>query len=283
MRVLVTGANGGIGRPVVSLLLASGYSVTALDSADVEPPVGARLGTAGAARLVRADATDESAVTAALADCQAVVHLAALAHPSLGTPARVYTTNVVSTFTVLSCAAALGIGRAVIASSINATGINFNPHAPLPAYFPLDEASPHDVADAYSLSKQADEQAAAMVARTWGMTVVALRFPFVKSAAELRRIAATVDPAGEMRNGWAYLTVVDAARAVLAALRASLTGAHVIGLSAADTLYDRPTAALLDEWAPTVPRRRVFTGREALVDTSAAERLLGFRPTESIH
>lgn len=274
MRVLVTGAGGGIGRVVVAHLLASGVEVTALDLAHAEVPV--------PARVVVGDASDEPTVTAALRGCDAVVHLAALAHPSLGTPLRVYSGNVVSTFTVLTCAATLGIERAVIASSINATGINFNPHGPLPAYFPIDEDLPHDVADAYSLSKQADELAAAMVARTWGMTVVALRFPFVNPAEVLRRVAADGDPVAEMRNGWSYLMPGDAARAVLAAVRAPLTGAHVIGLSAADNLLNRPTAELLDEYAPTVPRRRPFPGRSALVDTSAAERLLGFRPEEAL-
>jgi nucleoside-diphosphate-sugar epimerase len=276
-RVLVTGATGTIGRELVRHLLAEGRAVTALS---IDDPTG----LPPAVRAVVADATDERSVADALTDCTTVVHLAALAHPSLGTPLRVYTTNVISTFTVLTRAAELGIRRAVIASSINATGINLNPHTPRPAYFPLDEALPADIGDAYSLAKRVDELAAAMVARTWGMAVVALRFPLVKSRDELRAVAAGVDrdPARMMRTGWAYLTVADAARAVLAALRAPLSGAPVIGLSATDTLLDRPTVELLDTYAPDVPRLRPFIGREALVDTSAARRLLGFEPRESI-
>ncbi|MEU4237564.1 NAD(P)-dependent oxidoreductase [Actinoplanes sp. NPDC026619] len=273
-RVLVTGATGIIGREVVRHLLDSGSAVTAL-SAD------RRTGLPPEVRTVVGDATAERLVDDALTGCDAVVHLAALAHPSLGTPLRVYANNVVSTFTVLSLAAERGIGRAVIASSINATGVNLNPHQVRPAYFPLDEDSPADIADAYSLSKRVDELAAAMVARTWGTTVVALRFPLVKTPAELRAVAAG-EPAEMMRTGWAYLTVNDAARAVLAALRAPLIGSHVIGLSAATTLLDRPTTELLDTYAPEVPRRRAFTGREALVDASAARRLLGFEPRETI-
>jgi nucleoside-diphosphate-sugar epimerase len=277
-RILVTGAGGTIGRRVVEQLLGAGSDVIALTVDDAyrapEP-----------ADTVIADAADEEAVSATLRGCDAVVHLAALAHPSLGSPREVFTNNVVSTFTVLCAAAALGIRRAVIASSINAYGVPFNPHAPLPAYFPLDERLPVDIADAYSLSKRVDEQSAMMAARAWAIDVVAFRFPLVKEADELLAVAADVARAPEtmMRTGWAYLTVQDAARAVDAALRAPVHGAHVVGLSAVDTLLARPTEELLDGYAAGVPRRRRFSGRAALIDTGRARDLLGLAPGRSIH
>ncbi|MFL6122674.1 NAD-dependent epimerase/dehydratase family protein [Actinophytocola sp.] len=263
MRVLVTGAAGTIGGAVMRDLAARGVAVTELPG----------------------DATDERGVGAAVEGCAAVVHLAALAHPSLGTPRAVFTNNVVATFTVLAAAAEHGARRVVLASSVNASGIPMNPHGPLPAYFPLDEDLPIDIADAYSLSKQVDEHAAAMAARAWGLDVVALRFPLVKPRAELLEIAAEVakDPAGAMRTGWSYLTVDDAARAVHAALVAPVTGAHVVGLAAADTLLAVPTQSLVDTYAPDVPCRRSFAGTEPLIDTTRARELLGFEPRESIH
>ncbi|TDV57653.1 NAD-dependent epimerase/dehydratase family protein [Actinophytocola oryzae] len=263
MRVLVTGAAGVIGSATVRHLTAADVPVVALPG----------------------DATDEAGVGAALADCDAVVHLAALAHPSLGTPRRVFTNNVVATFTVLAQAAEHGVRRVVLASSVNAPGVAMNPHLPLPAYFPLDEDLPVDIADAYSLSKQVDETSAAMAARAWGMTVVALRFPLVRSRAELAGFAekAAANPAEAMRTGWSYLTVDDAARAIMAALTAPLTGAHVVGLSAADTLLDVPTRELLDRYAPDVHCRQSVTGTAPLVDTTRARELLGFVPRESIH
>lgn len=277
-RVLVTGAAGIIGRAVVHHLHRQGIATTAL--VQVDPPV-----PLDADRIVIADTTSTTQIALAVTDCDAVVHLAALAHPSLGTPYEVYRNNVNSTFNVLAQAAEHGITRAVIASSIQAPGIGLNPHDPLPAYFPLDEELPHDVADPYSLSKQADEMTARMAARAWGMRVAALRFPLVKTPSELRTIKKEVeaDPAVMMRTGWAYLTVTDASRAVLAALGAEWEGAHVIGLSAADTLLDRPTLQLLDEFAPDVPRRRPFPGHAPLVNTMAAERLLDFTPSQSVH
>jgi nucleoside-diphosphate-sugar epimerase len=277
-RVLVTGAGGTIGRATVERLLQENFEVNALTVND-----GYRA--PDPARTIIADAADEEAVGAALKGCDAVVHLAALAHPSLGTAREVFANNVVSTFTVLSAAAAHGVRRTVIASSINAYGVPFNPHGPGPAYFPLDEALPADIADAYSLSKWVDEQSAAMAARTWGMDVVAFRFPLVKEPAELRRTAADVARAPEtmMRTGWSYLTLQDAAGAIDAALQTPVHGAHVIGLSAVDTLLPAATAELLNTYAAQVPRRRRFTGREALVDTSRARELLGLSPGRSIY
>jgi nucleoside-diphosphate-sugar epimerase len=262
MKVLVTGASGTIGRRAVAHLAADDVAVTA-----VSMPV---------------DVCDEAVVGSVVAGCDAVVHLAALAHPSLGTPRQVFTNNVVATFTVLAQAAAHGVTRVVLASSVNAAGIAMNPHAPPPPYFPLDENLPPDVADAYSLSKQVDECTAAMAARTWGMTVVALRFPLVRPRAGLLEIVSSTDPADMMRTGWSYLTDDDAARAIVAALHAPLTGAHVVGLSAEDTLLEPPTESLLDEYAPSVPRRKCFTGRESLIDTTRARTLLGFTPAETL-
>ncbi|HET6989432.1 MAG TPA: NAD-dependent epimerase/dehydratase family protein [Kribbella sp.] len=124
-RVLVTGAAGRIGLATVQHLNDLGARVTALtnvEHADLK-----------ADRVLIGDTRSETDVARALEEVEYVVHLAALAHPSAGTPYDVYTINVVSTFNVLAQAGALGIERAVIASSINATGIPFNPHEILPA------------------------------------------------------------------------------------------------------------------------------------------------------
>lgn len=277
MRVLVTGAAGTIGTAVTTRLADAGIAVTALSLSGPFPP--------GADRVVEGDATVLEHVTEALAGADAVVHLAAIPHPRHGTPERVFTTNVVSTFRVLAAAGELGIRRAVLASSINAYGVPLNRHRPLPAYFPLDEQLPSDIEDAYSLSKSVDEQTAAMAWRRWGIDTVALRFPLVKSMAELRdaRTQFSEDPGQHMPVGWGYLDVRDAAEAVLLALTVPLTGAHVIGLSANDTLLDRPTAELLAEHAPGVPVRSPILGRMTAIDTSRARALLGFEPRYSVH
>ncbi|SDF21314.1 Nucleoside-diphosphate-sugar epimerase [Cellulosimicrobium cellulans] len=276
-RALVTGADGGIGRATVHHLLGQGYEVTALSTAFEHP--------CHADRAIVGDARSPEDVSRGLEDADAVVHLAAIPHPDLGTPLEVYATNTTATWAVLSLAGERGVPRAVVASSINAFGVPMNPHDVRPAYYPLDEDVPADVADAYSLSKQADEAAARAAWRRWGIDVVALRFPHVRDAAGLRETAAAVarDPRVVAREGWAYLDLRDAARAVEAGLRADLTGAHVVGLAADDTLLDVPTPDLLARFAPDVPLTRPIGPHDGLVDTRRARELLGFRPRHSVH
>lgn len=269
--VLVTGAAGRIGGVTVSHLTSQGWVVTALD--------GDFPGDLVAHRIIRGDARDEELVREALQGVDHVVHLAALPHPAAGRPREVFEVNVLSTFTVLVWAAELGVRSAVIASSINASGIPLNHHDVSPAYFPLDEDLPVDLDDWYSLSKQTDENTARMVSRRWAMPVVALRFPFTHTAEGLRehRRACIADPRIGAREGWSYLDVRDAARAIEAGLLHASAGATVVHVCAPDTLLSEPTERMLDRWQPAVPRRASFPGRTAPVSAERASKLLGFR------
>jgi nucleoside-diphosphate-sugar epimerase len=281
----VTGADGIIGRAVTDALVAEGIAVTGLSQSWDGPT--------RADRPVTGDATDEADIAAALEGADAVIHLAAIAHPDKAPPYKVYRTNTDATFNVLCQAGGRGIGRAVIASSINAFGVPMNQHQVLPAYFPIDEDIPARIDDWYSLSKRSDELTAEMAASHWGMSVVALRFPHVADADGLRDHArqAARDPAPLVREGWSYLDVRDAARVTLAALTAPLTAppdgppgqALVVGVAAGDTLLDEDSAALLDRYAPEVERRGPLTGRVSLIDTSRARSALGFTPRHSVH
>ncbi|MFE9201188.1 NAD-dependent epimerase/dehydratase family protein [Micromonospora sp. NPDC007230] len=278
-RVLVTGADGTVGRPTVEALVDRGIAVTALSRTWSAPTP--------ADRVFTGDAADEVLVREALADVDAVVHLAATAHPDLDTPRAVFVGNTSATFTVLACAGEAGIRRAVIASSINAFGVPMNRHDVMPAYYPLDEASPVAHDDAYSLSKWVDEQIAAFACSRWDMTVVALRFPLVRELAALRdtvrRMIAIPDERARLaREGWAYLEMADAVDAILRGLTQPISGMHTLLVAAADTILNESTDDLLDRYAAHVERRQRFDGRRAPIDTSAARRVLGWAPVVSL-
>jgi nucleoside-diphosphate-sugar epimerase len=278
-RVLVTGADGVVGRPTVAALVDRGIAVTALSRA--------WSAATRADRVVTGDAADETLVRDALADVDAVVHLAATAHPDLDTPRAVFVGNTAATFTVLACAGEAGVRRAVIASSINAFGVPMNRHDVMPAYYPLDESSPAAHDDPYSLSKWVDERIGEFACSRWGMAVVALRFPLVRDLPALRQRAERVrdDPAERARlarEGWAYLEMTDAVDAIVRGLIRPLSGMHTLLVAADDTIMTEPTEELLDRYAAGIERRQRFAGRRAPVDTSAARRVLGWAPVVSL-
>jgi nucleoside-diphosphate-sugar epimerase len=277
-RVLVTGAGGQLGRVVTTDLQRRSLDVVGLSlGLDSSFPASA---------VHDADATDAEAVRRAVADVDGVIHLAALAHPSLGEPYDVFRTNSNATFNVLNEAARVGVGRAVIASSINAWGVPLNPHNAWPAQWPINEDEVHQVADPYSLSKLVDEEIAAMMHRRHHLNVVAVRLPFTKGRTELIERARIVqgDPPIAAREGWSYLDERDTARTMVEALLQPLPpGAHTVLLSAADTLLTMSTAEAVAAYTPEVPLRRPVVGNGTLLDCSRARRLLDFRPQYSIH
>jgi len=267
-RVLVTGGAGRIGRAVVAALRTEGIGVTALvleDPGDLD------------ATVVAGSAADPATVAAALAGCDGVIHLAAIPVPYGGTPLQVFGGNVAATFTVLDEAGRAGIEHAVIAGSYAATGLPFARSLLHPAYVPVDMEMPAQVEDCYGLSKQVDELTAAMAHRAYGISVVALRFPFVGGFGDrLPGHAARVERELEIgaRDMWSYLESRDAARAALLGLQ--VDGLHAVYVAAPRTVVPFPTEALLDRFHPGAERHRPLPGRTVAIDLEPAKRILGF-------
>ncbi|MFI5908618.1 NAD-dependent epimerase/dehydratase family protein [Dactylosporangium sp. NPDC051541] len=272
MRVLVTGASGNIGRAVSARLAVEKASIAALVLTEADAATD-RFTVVG-------DAGDPDVVRRAIGDgVDAVVHLAAIPAPTLGTPIDVFAGNTRATFNVLEECARAGVRRAVIASSYSILGLRFAPRVLHPAYYPIDEQTPFQIEDPYSLSKQADEATAAMMHRRYGMDIVALRFPYTAGADQLARTAEATrrDPAAMAPDSWSYLHVDDAAEAVWRALTRPLTGFHPLLLAAPLTLADQSTMDLIRAHHPSCEIRADIPGRQTPINTAAIERLLGFQ------
>jgi nucleoside-diphosphate-sugar epimerase len=272
MRVLVTGAAGLVGSATLDLLAAEGIPVTALV---LEPP-GREL---PADRVIVGDAADVAVVAGALRDVDAVIHLAAIPTPLRDPGERIFAVNTLATFAVLDQAGQAGIRRAVIASSYAICGLPFADRPLTMPYLPIDTALPLQIADPYALSKRVDEETAAMAHRRYGMTVVALRLPFVGTVddrlpAVARRYAD--QPGTGAADVWSYLDARDAARALLASLEPARPGCHVVYVAAPETLVPYPTQQLLDRYHSGVPRP-AYSGRTVPIDLDPAVDLLGFR------
>lgn len=210
-RVLVTGANGFIGR-ALCLALAVGFTVR---------------------RAVRVGATPETFAVgdigpdtdwrAALKGCAAVVHLAARVHVRRETTedaeAAFHTVNTEGTLNLARQAAAAGVKRFVFVSSIKVNGEG--------RAIPYTEADPAAPQDAYARSKWAAEQGLWAIARETGLEIVVLRPPLVYGpgvGANFQRMLAWVArgwplPFGRVKNRRSLLFVdnlVDAIAVCLA-------------------------------------------------------------------
>ena len=158
-RVLVTGAAGAIGRHLGPALAARGWTPVGFDRA-ADP--------GGYVAFHQGDITDRTALDAALADCGAVVHLAA--DPRSFAPFDdLVAPNIRGLWTVLEAAHAAGIPRLVLASSINACN---GPLARERSPVGVGLADPGNV---YGLTKVLAERAGRLFHRHFGTDVVALR------------------------------------------------------------------------------------------------------------
>ncbi|ELZ93274.1 NAD-dependent epimerase/dehydratase family protein [Haloferax sulfurifontis] len=285
--VAVTGGTGNLGPTVVAHLRASGYTVTNL-SRHSESSL--------ADHDYRVSALDPGDLTAALSDvdADAIVHLGAISTPTNDPGHRVFESNVQSTYVVLEVAAALGIDRVVVASSMSAIGGSFEPDPARIDFLPVDETHRATPSNPYGLGKYVAERTAAGVVRRDDApeAVASLRFPWMPSEEEARQTFAEADrslsglrDAGHFHTArntlFAYLGREDAARLVRRALEADFTGHEVFWAAAADTSTTVKSATLASEVYPGAETKGPLSGHEALVSTEKAERLLGWEPTWS--
>jgi nucleoside-diphosphate-sugar epimerase len=272
-RVLVTGAFGLIGTEVVATLRAHDIAVTALTQHPPEPAASADVD-----RVVVGDAGDVDVVRRALADVDAVAHLAAMPSPNHADAAEVFTGNTRATFVVLDEAGRAGVRRAMIASSYSILGLPWAQRRLHPPYYPIDEHTPLQIEDPYGLSKQVDEATADMIGRSYGTDIVALRFPFVGGDDRIQqRLAETIrDPGSVAADSWTFLDLRDAGEATYRALTAPLHGVHRLFVAASEILAPYPTEHLIRTYHPDSELRRPIPGRAAPLDLEPARRLLGF-------
>ena len=120
MRVLVTGASGFIGQPLVSRLLADGHGVRAMVRREMPSSPLPNL------EYVRGDMTDHAALDAACVGIDAIVHLACAT--GVADPALVKAVNVDGTRALLASAKQHGVKRFVFVSTISATRAKMGPY-----------------------------------------------------------------------------------------------------------------------------------------------------------
>lgn len=170
------------------------------------------------------------------------------------------------------------MSRVVNVSNISALGFAWSRRDVSPQVVPVTEEHPYVGEDVYGLSKQVAETVALAASRRWDMAVVSLRFPFLGTGDRLwyhlDRIHA--DPGVDRGGLWAWLDVRDAARAVEAALTASVNGHHVVHVTAPDTTALVPTTELVRRYHPSTLVGRKLGEFESVFAGDRARELLGF-------
>jgi nucleoside-diphosphate-sugar epimerase len=273
-RICVTGACGQAGRAVVRDLAEHGYDVAATDI------LVTRLDRDEG--VLQADLTDYGQAVGALRGTDAVVHLANIPAPGLNTPAVTFNSNITMNFNVFQAAADLGLSRVVWASSETTLGLPFD--VP-PRYAPVDEDHYPVPTTTYALSKVASETIAGHIAQWSGIPFVALRFSNIMDSEWYPEFPSFwPDPLARKWNLWGYIDQRDVAAACRLALEApaeTVAGNPAFIIAAADTVMNRPSAALLAEVFPGVPLAREVGEFGTLLAIDRARQVLGFEPRHS--
>jgi nucleoside-diphosphate-sugar epimerase len=188
-RLVLTGASGRIGRAIFPLLPAD-WDVLRTDLEASE----------GSAVL---DVTDADACHRVFTGADAVVHLAAVPDPA-ATWEQLLPANVLGTYHVAEAAAACGVRRLVLASSLHAVSA-------VPSETQLRESDPPRPGNLYGATKAWAEALGAWLAATTSTSVVALRIGYFSP----HRPDPDSVPARELA---AWLSARDAAELVRAAV-----------------------------------------------------------------
>jgi len=170
LSLLITGANGFVGRMLCSEALARGATVQGATRAPCYLPVGID-------NLVIGGIDESTNWLPALKECDAVIHLAARVHvmqeAAIDPLEEFRRVNVRGTLNLARQAASAGVRRFIMISSIKVNGEATQPGFPFTAD---DVPAPQD---AYGVSKMEAEQGPRDIAGQTGMDLVIIRPPLV--------------------------------------------------------------------------------------------------------
>ena len=168
-RILITGGAGFIGSHLVEVLLARGHEVVVLDDLSTGyrsnlPALNPRL------RFVEGSILDRTAIESTMEQCNAVIHLAAVAsvQATFSAPLVTHGINVAGTIACLEGARAAGVSRFIFASSAAVYG-NATQHC-------ISEEDACSPQSPYAVDKLACEMYGRILSAKWGIKFLALRF-----------------------------------------------------------------------------------------------------------
>jgi CDP-glucose 4,6-dehydratase len=304
-RALVTGGHGFVGSHLAAALVGEGVEVRVLDRpeprhTDVGGPRPSGLDMLGIRERVNlneADLLDAGEVSAAVAGCDAIFHLAAqtIVGVARRSPAETLEVNVRGSWNVFEAAREQGVAKVVFASSDKAYGTS--EELPYREGFPLRAAYPYDA------SKAAADVIARSYAEAYGVPLAVTRFANVYGGGDLNftrlipetAVAICAGRAPEIRSDGSprrdFLHVDDAVSAYLA-IAAALDRPEVRG-EAFNAGGDRPHSvrevvdlmaaaagdAISPSYGPGVPSGEIA---DQYLDSSKLRELTGWAPAVAL-
>jgi dihydroflavonol-4-reductase len=317
MNILVTGGTGFLGGHLVPMLRGAGHAITALSRST--PPAAWGVGP-NPVRHVQADLKDRSAVRDALKGVEAIFHLAGLVSFKNEDGRAMYELHVDCTRELLRDVRTLGTKpRIILASTSGTIAVSRERRVGTEADdFPIEVVGRWP----YYLSKMYEEKLTLEFCRKEGVPLVVLNPSLLMGPGD-ERLSSTWTVAKFLQRdlpamptgGMCFVDVRDVARAAMAALeQGELYGRHLMGVNMTmadffgrlERLTGVPAPRLrlnknlnvlgayaLERWAkwrgvsPSLDPQEVEVGEHWFwVDSSKAERLLGFRardPFETLH
>ncbi|MEO5579570.1 MAG: NAD-dependent epimerase/dehydratase family protein, partial [Gemmatimonadaceae bacterium] len=219
-RIVVTGANGFIGRHVCESLVASGHSVVGLARGPASIPV------VGVKTMFARDVMDGEAIRRSVAGATTIIHLAARVHAAAegatDPVSECRRVNVDGTRLLIESAIAAGVPEFVFMSSVKAVASESDEI--------LTADTPPQPSDAYGQSKLEAERLIRALAVRHGMHAPILRLPLVYGPgikANMLRLFAAVDagvplPLGSVKNRRSFAHVANVSAAIASVMAASI-------------------------------------------------------------
>lgn len=287
--VLITGGAGFIGVHLADHLLRTGdYAVSVLDNESLGSRTNLDLDRV---RFLAGDLRNADDVAAAVADQDAVVHLAADTRvmDSIEDPVNNFENNVIGTFNLLEACRAAGVGRIVAASTGGAILGDVPP--------PVHEGMAPSPTSPYGASKLMLEGYLSAYSGSFGVRGCALRFSNIYGPRSFHKGSVVAhffkqilaeEPLvvyGDGSQARDFLYAGDLVEAIRAAVESEATGAYQLGSGRPTTVNE-----LLDLMRKVTGREldvqyrdfRAGEVRETWCQVDKAREELGFNPTTSL-
>jgi UDP-glucuronate 4-epimerase len=278
MKVVITGAAGLLGRVVAETLAAEGMDIVPTDCLG---------GVVGNEEILVHDLRDPEPWPNLLENANAVVHCAAEPDNREPQSARHFTTNVEGTANLCRAAIAGRVRKFVYVSTIqviSSEGVPEEGPWEVP-YLPLDGSCPPNPRNLYALSKATGEVLVREILAPEGVECQSLRFPWLVEPKAGALWGRTLKPFAEderravVEQGFACLSLQDAARLIFSCLKASLPG-HRIYYPAYSVVPPEEIPLYLGRYYEGVELRRPIDEIQSLVDLSTIEAETGWKPRD---